>query len=129
MRLLLDEDWDASVAGMLSSLDWLNVENMWHWCCIRTLKRIMDYSSQTPHVWQILDLNMRNPLYSYAFRYNSLKITWRKLSKWSRESFVYCATWVYNTLGLHGMKFKTYETMRDHIKMLIRRQFGNENIT
>ena len=129
MRLLLDEEWDASVSNMLSSLDWLNVANMWHWCCIRTLKRIMDYSSQTPYVWEILDLNIRNLMHSYAFRYNSLKITWKRLTKWSRESFVYNAQWVYNKLGLHGMKFKTYETMRDHIKMLIRTEFGNDNIT
>ena len=127
MRLLLDEDMDAHVADMLTALDWLNVENMWHWCCIRTLKRIMSYSSQTPYVWNILDLNMA-PMYSYSFRYNSLKLSWKKLTRWARESYVFCAQSVYNTLGLHGMKFKTYETMRDHIKMLIRNHFGNENI-
>ncbi len=51
------------VADMLTALDWLNVENMWHWCCIYTLKRIISNLSQTLHVRSILDLNM-NPMYS-----------------------------------------------------------------
>ena len=49
MRLLLHEDTDPHVANMLTALDWLNLENMWHWCCIYTLKRIISNLSQTLH--------------------------------------------------------------------------------
>ena len=125
MRMLLNKDWDTSVAEMLYTLRWLNVENMWHWCCIRTLKRIMSTPRQVPHTWAIIDLN-KDPLRNV--RYNSLKLTWRRLTRWARESYVFCAESVYNTLGLHGRLFADYEDMRDQIKSSIIAHFGNANI-
>ena len=125
MRMLLDKDWDTSVAEMLLSLRWLNVENMWHWCCIRTLKRIMSTPRQVPHTWALLNMNT-DPLRDV--RYNSLKFHWRKLTRWARESFLFCSITVYNTLGLHGRLFADYEDMRDQIKASIIAHYGNINI-
>ena len=125
MRMLLNKDWDDSVSEMLYTLRWLNVTNMWHWCCIRTLKRIMGSPRQVPHTWKIINLNT-DPLRNV--RYNSLKLTWRKLTRWARESFVFCSVDVYNALGLHGRLFADYEDMRDQIKATITQHFGNANV-
>ena len=125
MRMLLDKDWDYSVSEMLYTLRWLNVTNMWHWCCIRTLKRIMGAPQQTPHLWNILNLNT-DPLRNV--RYNSLKLNWRKLTRWARESYVFCAVQGYNVLGLHGRLFADYEDMRDQIKSSITVHYGNANV-
>ena len=126
MRLLLNEkDFDASCSLMMASLDWLNVRNMWHWCSIRTLKRIMKYPSQAPYLWSLLRQN-EDP--ERPLRYNGLKLVWRTYSRWAYESYAYCAQNVWNLLNLHGRLFIDYEDMRDTIKMLSRNRFGNDNI-
>ena len=126
MRLLLNEkDFNASCSLMMASLDWLNVRNMWHWCCIRTLKRIMKYPSQAPYLWSLLRQN-EDP--ERPLRYNGLKLVWRSYTRWAYESYAYCAQHVWNLLNLHGRLFIDYEDMRDTIKMLIRNRFGNNNI-
>lgn len=127
MRLLLNEDFDASVGDMLHNLRWLNVANMWRWCCIRSLKRMIYNYTMVPHVWQIIKINV-GVVQTYTLRYNSLKLHWSKLTRWARESYVYCAVDVYNALGLHGRLFADYNDMRDQIRCTLIRHFGNLNI-
>ena len=122
MRLLLNEDYDASCAQMMTLLGWLNVRNMWHWCTVRTLNRIMNYPPQAPHLWDLLRQN-EDP--ERPLRYNGLKMTRTKNTRWALESFAYCAVDVWNGLKLHGM---FSPTMRNTVKMLLRNKFNNENI-
>ena len=122
---LISFDFTLFLNTLLYTLRWLNVENMWHWCNIRTLKRIMHKPGQVPHTWEIINLN-KDPLRDV--RYNSLKLNWRKLTRWARESFVFCSVNVYNTLGLHGRLFADYEDMRETVKGAICNHFGNANI-
>ena len=88
MRMLLDRDFDASCKEMMFSLNWLNVRNMWHWCCIRTLKKVMKTPSQAPLLWTLLDQN-EDP--ERPLRYNGMKVKWRKFTRWARESYAYCS--------------------------------------
>ena len=125
MRMLLDKDFDDSVTEMLLSLRWLNVSNMWRWCMIRTLKRIMGAPRQTPHLWEVVNLNT-DP--ARNVRYNSLKLTWRKNTRWARDSYIYQAVDCYNSLGLHGRLFADYEDMRDQIQMSLISKWGNRNL-
>ena len=125
MRMLLDRDYDASCEEMMFSLNWLNVQNMWHWCCIRTLKRVMLNPSQAPHLWAVLDQN-EDP--ERPLRYNGMKVTWRKFTRWARESFAWSSVATYNHLNLHGRLFANYEDMRDSVKMSIRNAYGNANL-
>ena len=125
MRMLLNREYGESCGEMLFELRWLNVTNMRRWCCIRTLKRIMQCPSQVPHLWDVVNLN-QGPMHSV--RYNALKLHWRKYTRWARDSFVYQATDLYNSMGLHGRGFEDYEDMRDQIKLTIRQMFGNRNV-
>ena len=129
MRMLLEKDMDASVSVMLHDLRWLNVTNMWRWCCIRTLNRMIHCPRQAPFVWGIIKHNMEIGIFHYEMRYKSLKLAWRRLTRWARESFVFCAVDVYNTLGLHGRAFADYKEMRDQIRSTLIRTFGNANVT
>ena len=95
MRLVLGTDWDEPVAGMLRRLGWLNVGNMWCWCSIRLLKRFLSWPSQAPHTHTILKHNLEAGIFSYNFRYNSLKLAWKKLTRWARESYIFCAVDMY----------------------------------
>ena len=127
MRVLLWADFDASMKDMLHDLRWLNVANMWRWCLIRSLQRMIYNWRMVPNVWSIIKINMEGAL-TYNMRYNSLKLHWTKLSRWAQESFVYCATDVYNVLGLHGRLFADYIDMRDQIRNTLIRHFGNLNV-
>ena len=125
MRMLLELDFDSPVKDMMDTLDWLNVPNMWRWCCVRTFKRILKTPSQTPHLWSLVDVNA-DPRYNT--RYNALKTKWRKHTRWARESFLFSVVDTYNALGLHGKYFEDYEHMRDSVKQQLKTDFGNENI-
>ena len=125
MRMLLELDFDSPVKDMMDTLDWLNVPNMWRWCCVRTFKRILKTPSQTPHLWSLVDMNA-DPRYNT--RYNALKTKWRKHTRWARESFLFTVVDTYNALGLHGKYFEDYEHMRDSVKQQLKTDFGNENI-
>ena len=126
MRMLIDPpEYDASCTQMMADLNWLNVANMWRWCSIRTLKRIMKAPSQVPNLWSLVNLNND----CQRFRYSALKIRWRKYTRWARESYLYTVSELYNRLGLHGRLFADYEDMRDQIKSLIIETFGNQNLT
>ena len=125
MRMLLGADWDTSCAGMMYTLGWLNSSNMRRWCLIRTLKRFLDKPRQVPHVWELINLN-QGP--AHVIRYNSLKLHWRKYTRWARESFIYNSTSLYNALGMHGRGYEDYQQMRDSVKLNIKLMFGNSNI-
>ena len=125
MRVLLDKDWETSCELMMSQLDWLNVQNMWHWCSIRTLKRVVSWPPQAPHLYEKWDQN-EDP--ERPLRYNGLKVTWRKQTRWAHESFAMTSVKVYNQINLHGRLFPTYEEMRDSVKSSIRNYFGNKNL-
>ena len=125
MRMLLDWDFEASCADMMDVLSWLNVHNMRVWCCVRTLKRIMTHPSQTPNLWELVNMNEGA---HYDVRYRALKLNWRKNTRWARDSFVSQATDLYNKLGLHGQGFEDYHDMRDRVKSKIIQEFGNKNL-
>ena len=125
MRMLLDWDFEASCADMMDVLSWLNVHNMRVWCCVRTLKRIMTHPSQTPNLWELVNMN-EGPLHNV--RYRALKLNWRKNTRWARDSFVSQATDLYNKLGMHGRAFEDYQDMRDKVKSDIVQKFGNKNL-
>ena len=125
MRMLLDREVDSPVADMMASLEWLNVANMWRWCSVRTLRRIMDHPGMTPHLWSLLDLNI-NP--RYETRYQAFKTKWKKHTRWARESFLFTVLDTYNELRIRGRYFEDYEHMRDTVKELIKTEFGNQNI-
>ena len=125
MRMLLNRDFDSPVAEMMTTLDWLNIPNMWRWCSVRTLKRIMRSPGQTPYLWSLIDMNT-DP--RYVTRYSALKTKWRKFTRWARESFLYTVVDTYNALGMHGRFFEDYEHMRDSVKAQLKTDYGNENI-
>ena len=110
---------------MLYSLGWLNVTNMRRGFCNQTLRRILAIPRQVSHLWEIVNLN-QEPMRSV--HYNALKLHWRKYTRWARDSFVYQATDLYNSMGLHGRGFEDYEDMRDQIKLTIRQMFSNRNV-
>ena len=64
----------------------------------------------------------------HSVRYNALKLHWRKYTRWTRDSFVFYATDLYNSMGLHGRGFKDYKDMSDQIKLTIKQMFGNRNV-
>lgn len=126
MRMLQDpEDYEASCTQMMWELRWLNVANMWRWCSIRTLKRILGKPDQVPYLAALINLNKDT---HYRVRYNALKTHWRKLTRWARESYLFSVTQLYNSLGLHGRLFADYEDMRDQIKNKLILTFGNKNL-
>ena len=125
MRMLLNRDFDSPVAEMMTTLDWLNIPNMWRWCSVRTLKRILRSPGQTPNLWSLVDMNT-DP--RYATRYNALKTRWSKFTRWARESYLYTVLETYNALGLHGRYFEDYEHMRDSVKAQLKTDYGNDNI-
>ena len=126
MRMLLDpSDYEASCTLMMEELGWLNVSNMWRWCSIRTLKRILGKPSQVLYLWELTDINND----CQRFRYSALKTKWRKHTRWARESYLFSVTNLYNSLGLHGRHFEDYEDMRDRIKSLLVTTYGNKNLT
>ena len=125
MRMLLDCDFDAPVADMMTTLDWLNVPNMWRWCSVRTLKRILGSPGQTPYLWKLINLNTDT---RYETRYNALKTNWQKHTRWARESFLFTVVSTYNSLGLHGRYFEDYEHLRDSVKAQLKTEYGNLNI-
>ena len=82
-----------------------------------------------PAVRSVLKHNLEGCLTDpMKLRYNSLKLNWSKLTRWARESFVYCASHTYNELGLHGRLFADYEDMRDQIRCTLVRTYGNANV-
>ena len=125
MRMLLSLDYDASCTDMMNVLNWLNIHNMRAWCCVRTLKRIMSHPGQTPHLWELVNMN-EGALHDV--RYRALKLNWRKFTRWARDSFLSQATDLYNKLGLHGQGFEDYHDMRDRVKSKIIQEFGNKNL-
>ena len=127
MRVLLGvTELNASCTGMMRDLRWLNLSNMYRWCQIRTLKRILSLQGgQTPHLWEILDLTTST---HYSVRYQAIKLSWRKLTRWAREAYVFTSTMLYNELGLHGRLFADYEDMRDQVKNTLIWTFGNANL-
>ena len=110
---------------MMWELRWLNVSNMWRWCSIRTLKRILGKPDQVPYLAALIDINSDS---HYRVRYNALKTRWRRLTKWAREAFLFNVAQLYNQLGLHGRLFADYEDMRDQIKCTLISTFGNRNL-
>ena len=126
MRMLLrPAEFDASCTQMMTELKWLNVSNMWRWCQIRTLKRILDLPGQTPHLWELVNLNLD----CQRFRYTALKTKFRKYTRWAREAYLYTSSELYNRLGLHGRHFEDYAEMRTQVKGQLIATFGNQNLT
>ena len=117
-------DFVASCTDMMMLLNWLNLHNMREWC-IRTLERIMAHPGQTPHLWELVNMNEGA---HYDVRYRALKLNWQKYTRWARDSFVSQATDLYNKLGLHGQGFEDYHDMRDRVKSKIIQEFGNKNL-
>ena len=92
---------------------------------MRTLKRILGSPSQTPYLWELVDMNL-DP--RYATRYNALKTKWHKFTRWVRESYLYTVISTYNAMGMHGRYYEDYEHLRDSVKAQLRADYGNENI-
>ena len=127
MRMLLGiTELNASCTSMMMELRWLNLANMYRWCQIRTLKRILDWrGKQTPHLWQVIDLTTST---HYSVRYQAIKLHWKKMTRWARESFAYTGTSLYNELGLWGRLFADKDDMKHQVTNNLLWRYGNKNL-
>ena len=104
---------------------WLNVANMHRYSLIMTFRRLKHHACLAPISYANLFYSQPN---LYKLRAVHSRVQWSKITSHGRNSFIYQASWLYNSMELNGEYFKNMEKFKGDIKFRLFTRFENGNI-
>ena len=123
-RLVLKADPLSHVEDVLRETYWLNVPNMYRYALIVTFRRLKNYGCTAPISFQNLFYTQPN---LYKLRKIHSRVQWSRITSFGRESFIYQASWLYNSMELNGEYFRDEDKFKGDIKFRLFSRFENGN--
>ena len=126
-RIVLGRGPRSSATEMMHDLDWLNVRNLYILEAVCSLNRIITTRSAS-YAFDIIYSGHRKKQNAYNTRDSSIHLDLDYKSKFTRQSFLWNATYSLNSLELGKKIVPAGAEYRKHIRSEILKKFTNENL-
>ena len=127
-RLVLKAEPLTHVEDMQDELYWLNVDNMYKYQLITSFRRLRYGECRARVSWGNLFIRKEDGEYLYRTRNIHCRVQWTKITSHGRNSYIYCASHMYNELELNGEYFEDDKDFKDCVKFRIFKNYPNGNL-